>query len=328
MTEHNEPMLMTTNDRFILFPIKHNDLWEMYKKSVASFWTSEEIDLTTDIVDWGEKLTDNDRYFISHVLAFFASADGIIQENICATFLCEVQIPEAKSFYAFQIAMESIHNETYSMLIETLIKDQKERIHLFNAINTIPSVAKKAEWALKWITNSKSFAERLVAFACVECLMFAGSFCAIFWLKKRGLMPGLTFSNELISRDESLHVTFACKIYKLLENKLSKERVYEIVKEVLEVEKEFITESLPCSLLGMNAESMITYLEFVADYLLYELGYPKKYLVKNPFDFMDLINLEGKTNFFEKRVSSYQKSGVAMATKVDDSATFTLDAEF
>ena len=324
----NEPMLITTNDRFILFPILDNDIWKMYKQAQASFWTTEEIDMTTDLTDWSDKLNDNEKHFISHVLAFFASADGIVNENLACKFMNEVQIPEAKCFYAFQIAMESIHNETYSMLIETLIKDQNERINLFNAIETIPSVAKKAKWALKWITNGKTFAERLVAFACVECLMFAGSFCAIFWLKKRGLMPGLTFSNELISRDESLHVTFACKIYSLLENKLSKERVYEIVQEVLEIEKEFITEALQCSLLGMNAEQMCTYLDFVADYLLYELGYPKKYLVKNPFDFMDLINLEGKANFFEKRVSSYQKSGVAMATKVDDSATFTLDAEF
>ena len=323
-----EPILLTTNDRFILFPIQYKELWEMYKQSVSCFWTSEEIDLLTDIKDWEEKLSDSEKFFLSHVLAFFASADGIIQENICCKFMSEVQIPEAKCFYAFQIAMETIHNETYSMLIETLIKDQKERIHLFNAIDTIPSVKNKSLWALKWITNSASFAERLVAFACVECLMFAGSFCAIFWLKKRGLMPGLTFSNELISRDESLHVTFACKIYGLLGNKLPQEKVYEIVDEVLAVEKEFITDALSCDLIGMNKILMIQYLEFVADYLLYELGYKKKYLVKNPFDFMDLINLEGKTNFFEKRVSSYQKSGVAMATKVDDSAVFTLDAAF
>lgn len=328
MINHTEPMLNITNDRFILFPIKHDDLWEMYKMSLASFWTSDEIDLLTDIRDFSEKLNDNERHFISHVLAYFASSDGIVSENLASKFLAEVQIPEAKCFYAFQIAMETIHNETYSLLIETLIKDEKERIHLFNAIDTIPCIKSKADWALKWITNSASFAERLVAFACVECLMFAGSFCAIFWLKKRGLMPGLTFSNELISRDESLHVKFACKIYGLLENKLPQERVYEIVDEVLAVEKEFITEALKCSLIGMNCEMMITYLEFVADYLLYELGYKKKYLVKNPFDFMDLINLEGKTNFFEKRVSSYQKSGVAMATKIDDSAVFTLDAPF
>lgn len=323
-----EPMLLSTNDRFILFPIQAHDLWNMYKLAQSSFWTTEEIDMHTDLVDWSDHLNDHERWFISHVLAFFASADGIVQENICCKFMSEVQIPEAKCFYAFQIAMETIHNETYSMLIETLIKDQKERINLFNAINTIPCVAKKANWALKWITNSASFAERLVAFACVECLMFAGSFCAIFWLKKRGLMPGLTFSNELISRDESLHVEFACKIYKLLNYPLSQERVYEIVEEVLEVEKEFITEALPCSLLGMNKKLMAEYLEFVADYLLYGLGYDKKYLVKNPFDFMELISLEGKTNFFEKRVSSYQKSGVAMACRLDDSDTFTLDAAF
>ncbi len=322
-----EPILLTTNDRFILFPIQEKKLWEMYKQAQASFWTTEEIDMHTDLVDW-ENLNDGERHFISHVLAFFASADGIIQENICCRFMADVQIPEAKCFYAFQIAMETIHNETYSMLIETLIKDQKERIKLFNAIDTIPCVKRKASWAIKWITKSASFAERLVAFACVECLMFAGSFCAIYWLKKRGLMPGLTFSNELISRDESLHVEFACKIYSMLNGKLSQERVYEIVEEVLEVEKEFITDALPCSLLGMNADLMKIYLDFVADYLLYELGYQKKYHVKNPFDFMDLINLEGKTNFFEKRVSSYQKSGVSVASKLDDSDTFTLDAAF
>jgi ribonucleoside-diphosphate reductase beta chain len=296
----------------------------MYKKAEASFWTAEEIDLAADVPQW-EKLTDNERHFISHVLAFFAASDGIVNENLGVNFFNEVQLPEAKCFYGFQIMIENIHSETYSLLIDTLIKDQAEKHRLFNALETVPCVQKKGHWALRWI-KSENFAERLVAFAAVEGIFFSGSFCSIFWLKKRGLMPGLSFSNELISRDEGLHCDFACLLYtKYLKNKLTKERVYEIIKDAVAIEQEFVTDALPVNLIGMNAASMKQYIEFVADRLLLSLGYPKFYNAQNPFDFMELISLQGKTNFFERRVAEYQKSGV-MANK--EQHKFTTDEAF
>ncbi len=319
-----EPILTENKNRFVLFPIKHKNVWEMYKRAEASFWTAEEIDLSHDVPDW-EKLNNNERHFISHVLAFFAASDGIVNENLALRFSNEVQIPEARCFYGFQIAIENIHSETYSLLIDTYIRDPKEKTRLLNAIETVPCVAKKAKWAMKWIQGSESFAERLLAFAAVEGIFFSGSFCAIFWLKKRGLMPGLTFSNELISRDEGLHTDFACLLYSMLENKLSKEKIYSIISDAVEIEKEFVTESIPVNLIGMNAQMMTKYIEFVADRLLVALGVPKLYNTTNPFDWMELISLQGKTNFFEKRVGEYQKSGV-MNEKEDQ--VFTLDAEF
>lgn len=305
----SEPLLDENSDRFVLFPIKYNEIWEMYKKAEASFWTAEEVDLGGDIKHW-EGLNDNERHFISHVLAFFAASDGIVNENLGVRFLKEVQVPEARAFYGFQIAIENIHSEMYSLLLETYIKDPVEKNKLFNAIETVPVVKKKAEWAMKWIESAESFAERLVAFACVEGIFFSGSFCAIYWLKKRGLLPGLTFSNELISRDEGLHTDFACLMYSLLNNKLSTERIAEIVTNAVELEKEFICDALPVDLIGMNARLMSQYIEFVADRLLVALGNAKVYNVTNPFDWMELISLQGKTNFFEKRVGEYQKAGV------------------
>lgn len=304
MKEH----ILTDNPgRFVLFPLKYNDIWEMYKIAEMSFWTAEEIDLGPDLTDWDGKLNDDERYYIKNVLAFFAASDGIVNENLAENFLKEVQYPEAKCFYGFQIAIENIHSETYSLLIDTYIKDEKERDHLFNAIETVPSVKKKADWALKWI-DSESFAERLIAFAAVEGIFFSGSFCSIFWLKKRGLMPGLTFSNELISRDEGLHCEFAVLLHnKYIQNKVSEERIKEIIMEAVEIEKEFISESLPVSLIGMNADLMKQYIEYVADFWLIELGCSKVYGVENPFDFMDMISLQNKSNFFEKKVSEYQK---------------------
>ena len=319
-----EPLLKENKNRFVLFPIKHDDIWAMYKQEEASFWTAEEIDLSQDLIDWAN-LNDGERHFISHVLAFFAASDGIVNENLAVNFLEKVQIPEAKCFYGFQIMMENIHSETYSLLIDTYIKDPKEKDRLFNAIDTVPCVAKKAEWALRFIDNG-SFIENIIAFAAVEGIFFSGSFCSVFWLKKRGLMPGLSFSNELISRDEGLHCDFACLLYtKYINNKLPVERVLQIILEAVEIEKEFVTDSLPVDLIGMNARLMQQYIEFVADRLLVALGVQKHFNATNPFDFMEMISLEGKTNFFEKRVSEYQKAGV-MSEK--DSQKFSLDEDF
>jgi ribonucleoside-diphosphate reductase beta chain len=319
-----EPLLQENKSRFVLFPIKHPDIWKMYKQAEASFWTAEEIDLSPDLADW-EKLSDDERHFVKHVLAFFAASDGIVNENLAERFLHEVQVPEARCFYGFQVAIENIHSETYSLLIDTYIKDSKEKDRLFNAIDTVPCVTKKADWALKWISGDASFAERLVAFAAVEGIFFSGSFCSIFWLKKRGLMPGLTFSNELISRDEGLHCDFACLLYSMLNNKMDESRLKKIITDAVAIEKEFILEALPVSLIGMNAKMMAEYIEFVADRLLIALGSTKVYGTANPFPWMELISLQGKTNFFEKRVSEYQKAGV-MAEK--NSQVFTLDEDF
>lgn len=323
-TTVDEPILTENPNRFVLFPIEHDDIWNFYKKSEASFWTAEEIDLDADLVDWNTKLNDDERYFIKHVLAFFAASDGIVNENLAENFVAEVQYTEAKFFYGFQIMMENIHSETYSLLIDTYIKDSKEKNKLFNAIDTLDCVQKKANWALNWIEDS-SFAERLVAFAAVEGIFFSGSFCSIFWLKKRGLMPGLSFSNELISRDEGMHCDFACLIYNdHLVNKLPKKTVEKIITEAVEIEKEFVTDALPVKLIGMNADLMIQYIEFVADRLLVELGNEKVYNATNPFDFMEMISLQGKTNFFEKRVAEYQKAGVNSAGKQE----ISFDEEF
>jgi ribonucleoside-diphosphate reductase beta chain len=321
--QQEELLLRENKDRFVILPINYPAIWEMYKRHEASFWTAEEIDLSSDQKDW-ENLNDGERHFISHILAFFAASDGIVNENLAVNFMSEVQLPEARCFYGFQIMMENIHSETYALLIDTYIKDTKQRNHLLHAIDTVPCVQRKAQWALKWIENG-SFAQRLVAFAAVEGIFFSGSFCSIFWLKKRGLMPGLTFSNELISRDEGMHCEFACLLYGMLENKLSKEEVYDIIKEAVSIEKEFVTDALPVDLIGMNARLMQQYIEFVADRWVTELGYPSIYNVTNPFDFMELISLQGKTNFFEKRVGDYQKSGVL--NSVEDQG-FSLDEDF
>lgn len=324
MSGLEEPLLKENNNRFVIFPIQHPDIWEFYKKAEASFWTAEEIDLSNDMKDW-KTLNDGERHFVSHILAFFAASDGIVNENLAENFVSEVQYAEAKFFYGFQIMMENIHSETYSLLIDTYIKDNKEKDKLFNALDTIPCVNKKGKWALKWI-ESDNFVERLIAFAAVEGIFFSGSFCSIFWLKKRGLMPGLTFSNELISRDEGLHCDFACHLYTdHINNKLPEERVYKIITDAVEIEQEFVVDALPVDLIGMNAKLMSQYIEFVADRLLISLGLDKYYNAKNPFDFMEMISLQGKTNFFEKRVAEYQKSGV-MGDK-DDQA-FTLDEDF
>ncbi len=320
-----EPILEENENRFVLFPIQHDDIWSFYKKAEASFWTAEEIDLQPDLIDWETKLNDDERHFVKHVLAFFAASDGIVNENLAENFLAEVQYTEAKFFYGFQIAIENIHSETYSLLIDTYIKDSKDKDYLFNAIDTLDCVRKKADWALRWIEEG-SFAERLVAFAAVEGIFFSGSFCSIFWLKKRGLMPGLSFSNELISRDEGLHCDFACLLYNNhVVNKLPKGQVEEIILDAVEIEKEFILEALPVRLIGMNSELMSQYIEFVADRLLLELGCEKQFNVSNPFDFMEMISIQGKTNFFEKRVGEYQKAGVL---NNDADQTFSLDEEF
>ena len=320
-----EPILKENKNWFVLFPIQHDDIWEYYKKAEASFWTAEEIDLSQDIKDWAN-LSDGERHFVSHVLAFFAASDGIVNENLAENFVSEVQYTEAKFFYGFQIAIENIHSETYSLLIDTYIKDNKEKDRLFNAIDTLPFVKKKADWALRWIDEG-SFAERLIAFAAVEGIFFSGSFCSIFWLKKRGLMPGLSFSNELISRDEGLHCDFACLLYNNhVVNKLDPSVITEIIMDAVEMEKEFVTEALPVGLIGMNSELMCQYIEFVADRLLMEVGCPKQYNVENPFDFMELISLQGKTNFFEKRVGEYKKAGVT--SEQDDTPKFSLDEDF
>jgi len=319
-----EPILTENKNRFVLFPIEHNDIWSFYKKAEASFWTAEEIDLSQDLTDWGQ-LNDDERHFIKHVLAFFAASDGIVNENLAENFLSEVQYTEAKFFYGFQVAIENIHSETYSLLIDTYIKDSKEKATLFNAIDILDCVKKKAEWALRWIEKG-SFAERLVAFAAVEGIFFSGSFCSIFWLKKRGLMPGLCFSNELISRDEGLHCDFACLLYSNhLVNKLDKAQVEEIIRDAVAIEKEFVTEALPVKLIGMNSDLMSQYIEFVADRLLMELGNEKIYNVTCPFDFMEMISIQGKSNFFERRVGEYQKTNV-LGEK--ETQRFSLDEEF
>ncbi|MBX9852882.1 MAG: ribonucleoside-diphosphate reductase small subunit [Cytophagaceae bacterium] len=320
-----EPLLTENKNRFVLFPIQHDDIWQMYKKAEASFWTAEEIDLSQDTNDWENKMNDNERHFISHVLAFFAASDGIVNENLAQSFLEKVQYAEAKCFYGFQIMMENIHSETYSLLIDTYIKNPKEKDRLFNALDTVPCVKKKADWALKWIDNG-DFMERLIAFSAVEGIFFSGSFCSIFWLKKRGLMPGLSFSNELISRDEGLHCDFACLLYtKHIINKFPQEKVTEIIIDAVKIEQEFVTDALPVDLIGMNSKLMAQYIEFVADRLLVALGCPKYYNASNPFDFMEMISLQGKTNFFEKRVAEYQKAGV-MSEK--EGNKFSLDEDF
>jgi len=319
-----EPILNENPNRFVIFPIEHQEIWEMYKKQQACIWTAEEIDLSSDIDDWRNKLNDNERHFIKHVLAFFAASDGIVNENLAENFVSEVQYTEAKFFYGFQIMMENIHSETYSLLIDTYISDPEEKSNLFNAIDTIPAVKRKAEWALKWV-ESDHFQERLIAFAAVEGIFFSGSFCSIFWLKKRGLMPGLSFSNELISRDEGMHCDFAVMLHnRFVNNKVSEERIREIILSALEIEKEFITESLPVKLIGMNSDLMKQYLEFVADRLLVDLECSKVFNVENPFDFMTNISLQGKTNFFEKRVGEYQKAGVMNSSE----NTFDMDVDF
>ncbi|KAI0180483.1 small subunit of ribonucleotide reductase [Hypoxylon sp. FL1284] len=314
--EADEPILQENPHRFVLFPIKYHEIWQMYKKHEASFWTAEEIDLSKDLHDWNNRLNDDERFFVSHILAFFAASDGIVNENLVERFSGEVQIPEARCFYGFQIMMENIHSETYSLLIDTYIKEPAQKTHLFNAIDTIPCIRKKADWALHWISDKKStFAQRLIAFAAVEGIFFSGAFASIFWLKKRGLMPGLTFSNELISRDEGLHTDFACLLFTHLKNRPGKDIIEKIVTDAVAIEKEFLTEALPCALLGMNANLMKQYIEFVADRLLVALGNDKVYRSTNPFDFMENISLGGKTNFFEKRVGDYQKAGVMASTK-------------
>lgn len=325
MSVINEPILTDNPGRFVLFPIEHDDIWGFYKKCEASFWTAEEIDLHQDVADWENRLNNDEKHFIKHVLAFFAASDGIVNENLAENMVREVQYTEAKFFYGFQIMMENIHSETYSLLIDTYIKDNTEKNYLLNAIETVDCVKKKADWALRWISNG-SFAERLIAFAAVEGIFFSGSFCSIFWLKKRGLMPGLTFSNELISRDEGMHCDFACLLYNNhIVNKLPKETIQSIITDAVTIEKEFVTDALPVNLIGMNSDMMCQYIEFVADRLLVSLGNPKVYNVDNPFPWMDMISLQGKTNFFEKRVGDYQKAGV-MAEK--ENQVFTLEADF
>jgi ribonucleoside-diphosphate reductase subunit M2 len=320
-----EPILQENPGRFVLFPIQHPDVWDMYKKAEASFWTAEEIDLASDITDWN-RLNANEKHFVSHILAFFAASDGIVNENLAANFATEVQIPEARCFYGFQIAVENIHSETYSLLIDTYVRDNKEKQHLLNAIDTVPAVQKKARWALQWCERENaSFAERCIAFAAVEGIFFSGSFCAIFWLKKRGLMPGLCFSNELISRDEGLHCDFACLLYRKLVNQLPEERILDIITDAVNIEQEFISDALPVELIGMNSNLMRQYIEFCADRLLVALGCSKHFKAVNPFEWMEMISLQGKTNFFEKRVGEYAKSGVG----VDASEQiFDLEADF
>mgnify|MGYP001035309719 CR=1 FL=1 len=315
-TQEGEPMLQENPNRFVLFPIKYDAIWKAYKKQQACFWSAEEIDLSLDLNDW-ENLDKNEQFFIKNILAFFAGSDGIVLENLGKRFLEEVQIPEARCFYGFQLMMENIHSETYSLLIDKYITNTEEKNHLFNSIQTIPPIAKKAKWALKWIDDKDSnFATRLVAFACVEGIFFSGSFCAIYWLKKRGLMPGLTFSNELISRDEGLHTDFACLIYSMLNNKLSESTIHTIISTAVDIEKEFINEAISCAMIGMNSTLMSQYIEFVSDRLLLQLGYNKLYNSTNPFDFMELISMENKTNFFEKRVADYSLASVAHKTEI------------
>jgi len=336
VVDDEEPLLAENKQRFVLFPIKFPRVWEMYKKAEASFWTAEEVDLSHDYKDW-QKMTQDEQHFIETVLAFFAASDGIVLENLAERFLSEVQIPEVRCFYGFQLMIENVHSEMYSLLLDTYIKDAAEKSRLFHAMETVPCVQRKAEWALKWIkSSSASFAERLVAFAAVEGIFFSGSFCAIFWLKKRGKMPGLTFSNELISRDEGLHCDFACLLFSMLRKPPPPQTVLAIIRDAVEIEKSFVCDALPVSLIGMNATLMRQYIEFVADRLLVALGQEKHFGVTNPFEWMEMISLQGKTNFFEKRVGEYQKSGVAFtaastsAEPVNTTAafTFTTDADF
>jgi len=317
-----EPLLAPDDNRFVMFPIQHDDIWKMYQKQVDCFWRPEEIDLSKDLDNW-QSLNQDEKYFISMILAFFAASDGIVLENLASRFMRDVQLSEARAFYGFQIAMENIHSHTYSLLIETYIKDKEEKSKLFNAIENFPCIKKKSDWAQKWIhDNRSSFASRLVGFACVEGIFFSGAFCSIYWLKKRGLMPGLTFSNELISRDEALHCEFAVLLYSKLNKKLEQARIHEIIKEAVEIESEFICEALPCRLIGMNSELMTQYIKFVADRLCVQLGYKKIYNATNQFDFMELISLEGKTNFFERKVSEY-----SLSNKQDVNA-FELNEDF
>ena len=324
MSKTSQEVLLTPDEnRFVMFPIKYDDIWKMYKKQMDCFWRAEEIDLTKDLTYW-ESLNADEKYFISMILAFFAASDGIVLENLATRFMNDVQLSEARAFYGFQIMMENVHSETYSLLIESYIKDKEEKSKLFNAISHFPCIKKKSDWAQKWIhDNRSSFAARLVAFACVEGIFFSGAFCSIYWLKKRGLMPGLTFSNELISRDEALHCEFAILLYSKLQKKIDKARIYEIIKEAVEIETEFICQALPCKLIGMNSELMTQYIKFVADRLVVQLGYKKIYDVINPFSWMELISLESKTNFFEKRVSEY-----ALATKQKEEDIFELKENF
>ena len=320
-----EPMLRENKDRFVLFPIQHTDLWKKYKDHCAVIWFAEEVDLSKDMKDW-EKLTADERHFIKHIIGFFAGSDGIVMENLATRFTREVQWPEAKFFYAVQNQMEAIHSETYSLLIDTYITDPKEKHELLHAIDTIPCVKKKADWALKWIDSKEAdFSTRLLGFAAVEGIFFSGAFCAIFWLKQRGIMPGLTLSNEFIARDEGLHTDFACTLYGKLVNRLTKQQAHKIIREAVKIEKQFITKSLPCELIGMNAKLMSQYIEFVADRLVQQLGYPKIYSATNPFDFMERISLENKDNFFEKRVSTYAKAGVGKKT---EEMSFNMEAAF
>merc|ERR1712099_97575 len=326
--EKSDPLLVENPRRWVMFPIRYPEIWEMYKKHEASFWTAEEIDLSSDGKDW-EGLSKDEQHFVKHVLAFFAASDGIVLENLAGQFSTEVQLPEARAFYGFQMAMENIHSETYSLLIEQYIRDPVEKEAVFDAINTMPPVKEKANWAVQWMQTSNSFAERLIAFAAVEGVLFSGSFCAIYWLKKRGLMPGLTFSNELISRDEGLHAEFACLLYGMLENKLPEDVVHDIIRGAVTVERKFICEALSCDLIGMNSELMTRYIEFVADRLLSALGHSKLFGSTNPLDWMELISLQGKTNFFEKRVGEYQKAGVMTpAAGQEEGKAFCLDADF
>lgn len=322
-TQITEPLLTEDESRYVMFPIQDQNIWSMYKKQVDSFWRAEEVDLSKDLAHW-KGLTEEERYFIKMIIAFFAASDGIVMENLAMRFMNDVQLSEARAFYGFQIAMENIHSEMYSLLIETYINDKDEKNKLFNAVKTFPCIRKKADWAIKWINDKRSsFATRLLAFACVEGIFFSGAFCSIYWLKKRGLMPGLTFSNELISRDEALHCEFAILLYSKLLKKTRKDKVYELIKEAVEIEKEFICEALPCRLIGMNSQLMSQYIEFVADRLVVQIGYEKIYKASNPFDFMELISLEGKTNFFEKRVSDY-----ALANKEVKDDVFSIDECF
>merc|ERR1712187_432225 len=326
--EKSDALLVDNPRRWVMFPIQYPQIWEMYKKHEASFWTAEEIDLSQDNKDW-DALSENEQYFIKHVLAFFAASDGIVLENLSGQFSVEVQVPEARAGYGFQIAMENIHSETYSLLIEQYIRDPAEKDRVFDAIHTMPPVAEKAKWAVQWMNKDNSFAERIVAFAAVEGILFSGSFCAIYWLKKRGLMPGLTFSNELISLDEGLHAEFACLLYGMLEHKLPEDVVHDLIRGAVAVERKFICEALSCDLIGMNSELMTRYIEFVADRLLTALGHSKLFGSTNPFDWMELISLQGKTNFFEKRVGEYQKAGVmASSAEQEESKGFCLDADF
>eukprot|EP01025_Chloroclados_australasicus_P026447 TRINITY_DN262_c0_g1_i1.p1 TRINITY_DN262_c0_g1~~TRINITY_DN262_c0_g1_i1.p1 ORF type:complete len:337 (+),score=50.90 TRINITY_DN262_c0_g1_i1:129-1139(+) len=325
--DRDEPLLKESTSRWCMFPIKYQSIWEFYKKAEASFWTAEEVDLAQDLKDW-DKLTENEQHFIKVVLAFFAASDGIVLENLAVRFMSDVQVPEARAFYGMQIFIENIHSEMYSLMIDAYVKDSREKDQLFHAIENYDSIKRKADWALKWTTGDKSFAERLVAYSAVEGIFFSGSFCAIFWLKKRGLMPGLTFSNELISRDEGLHTDFACHMYSLLDRKLDSSVIHKIIKEAVDCEQEFICESLPVDLIGMNNGLMKQYIEFVADRLLLALQTPKMFNTANPFPWMEQISLQGKTNFFEKRVGEYQKGGVMQSMKTGDQHMFTMDADF